>query len=384
MSGRPIRVAQVVGRMMGGGVEATVMNHYRHIDRSRVQFDFIAQTDSTVVPREEIESLGGRVFFVPPYKNPIAYVNACRRLFKDIKPDIVHSNMNAVSMFTLMAAKQAGVKIRIAHSHSTSNPAERGKTLVKNMLRPFSRVYPTHYAACSDYAARWLFGDKLVDSGAVHLIRNAIDLDQFSYSQQARSQKRSELGIQPDQLVVGQVGRLCFQKNQSFSLKVFAELLKRVPDAVLIIVGDGDSRGELEYQTRSLGITNRVRFLGVRADVAELYSLFDVLLFPSTYEGLGMAAIEAQATGLSVIASDHVPNEAGVIPRLMQRLSLDEPPAYWADQIIRVSKRHLKRTGQEIELANVGYDINASAQQLTEWYEKICPVEAPYEMTVVR
>ena len=121
----PIRVAQVVGRMVGGGVEATIMNHYRHIDRSRVQFDFVVQTDSTLVPREEIESLGGRVFAVPSYKNPVAYMRGLERLFRQTHPDIVHSNMNAISVFTLCAAKRAGVPVRIAHSHSTSNPDER-------------------------------------------------------------------------------------------------------------------------------------------------------------------------------------------------------------------------------------------------------------------
>ena len=167
---------------MGGGVEATVMNHYRHIDRSQVQFDFIVQTDSTVVPKDEIESLGGRVFYVPPYSNPVKYVNACRKLFQQIHPRIVHSHMNAVSVFTLMAAKQAGVPVRIAHSHSTSNPNEKAKTLVKYVLRPFSKVYPTHLAACSEYAARWLFGDQVADAKQVHIIHNAIDIDRFTFN----------------------------------------------------------------------------------------------------------------------------------------------------------------------------------------------------------
>ncbi|PLS23808.1 glycosyltransferase, partial [Bifidobacterium imperatoris] len=145
----PIRVAQVVGRMMGGGVEATVMNHYRHVDHDRVQFDFIVQDDSTVVPAEEIESLGGRVFEIPSYKRLPAYMKACERLFRELRPSIVHSHMNSLSVFPLKAAKDADVPVRIAHSHSTSNPREYAKTAMKMVLRPFSRVYPTHYAACS-------------------------------------------------------------------------------------------------------------------------------------------------------------------------------------------------------------------------------------------
>lgn len=135
-----IRVAQVVGRMMGGGVEATVMNHYRHIDRSRIQFDFIVQNDSTVVPEDEIKALGGRVFTIPSYKHLSAYINACEQLFCDLKPTIVHSHMNALSVFPLGAAKRAGVPVRIAHSHSTSNPREYTKTAVKMALRPFATL----------------------------------------------------------------------------------------------------------------------------------------------------------------------------------------------------------------------------------------------------
>lgn len=379
-----IRVAQVVGRMMGGGVEATVMNHYRHIDRERVQFDFYAQSDSTVIPREEIESLGGRVFIIPPYKNPISYMAELERLFSKTKPDIVHSNMNAVSVFTLRAAKRAGVKVRIAHSHSTSNPNERAKTLVKNVLRPFSRVYPTHLAACSEHAAKWLFGAKAVAEGKVRIIRNALDLDNFVFSIQVRNEKRLALGITPNQLVVGQVGRLCFQKNQSFSLRVFEKVLKSHPDAVFVIVGEGDSREELEQLTLSLGLAEHVRFLGVRTDVAELYSMFDVLLFPSAYEGLGMAAIEAQAAGLPVIASDRVPDEAGIVLELMQRLSLDDDPAEWAEAVVAVKQHTTERAERTVELAQAGYDIYQSAKQLANWYKEICSTENNnYEMTVV-
>lgn len=285
-----IRVAQVVGRMMGGGVEATVMNHYRHIDRSQVQFDFIVQTDSTVVPKDEIESLGGRVFYIPPYSNPVKYVNACRKLFQQIRPCIVHSHMNAVSVFTLMAAKQAGVPVRIAHSHSTSNPNEKAKTLVKNVLRPFSKVYPTHLAACSEFAARWLFGDQVVDAKQVHIIHNAIDIDRFTFNPQSRAIKRDELGVGDSQLLIGQVGRICFQKNQTFMIKVFSELLKSNPSAVLAIVGDGDD-SELRKEMHDLRIEHNVKLLGVHNDVADYYSAFDVLAFPSAYEAWGWPAL---------------------------------------------------------------------------------------------
>lgn len=365
----PIRVMHIMGHMMGGGVESTVMNHYRHIDRDRVQFDFVVDSDSTVVPREEIESLGGRVFVVPPYKKLPLYSSACEKLFREQKPDIVHSNINALSVFPLRAAKRAGVPIRIAHSHSTANPGEHTKTLVKNVLKPLSKLYPTHLAACSKYSARWLFGDKAVDEDRVHIIKNAIDLDKFSFNPRTRSRKRAELGVTDRQLVIGQVGRMCFQKNQVFTLNVFAEVLKQRPDAVLVFVGDGPMRADVEAKIDMLGIRSNVRQLGVRNDVNELYQAFDVLMFPSTYEGLGMAAVEAQVSGLSVMASDQVPTQAGIIGRLVSFLSLDDAST-WVAMLVSTAAGG-NRANELDEVRSQGYSIDDSAEEMCAWYEHL-------------
>ena len=367
----PIRVAQVVGRMMGGGVEATVMNHYRHIDRSQVQFDFIVQTDSTMVPKDEIESLGGRVFYVPPYSNPVKYVNACRKLFQQIHPRIVHSHMNAVSVFTLMAAKQAGVPVRIAHSHSTSNPNEKAKTLVKNVLRPFSKVYPTHLAACGDYSARWLFGDQTVDQGKVKIIRNAIELDRFAFDEEARTRLRKEIEASDDIRVIGQVGRFSAQKNQLFSLDVLAELVKKNPRVLLVFLGVGDDMDKVKAKAHDLGLSDHVRFLGMRSDVNEWYSAFDVLLFPSLYEGLPLTAVEAQVSGLPLVVSDKVPKEADLIPSLVRRISLDAGIESWVSAFDAHESDASGRVSHVQEIAKRGYAIHLSAAELVHWYKKL-------------
>ena len=367
----PIRVAQVVGRMMGGGVEATVMNHYRHIDRSQVQFDFIVQTDSTMVPKDEIESLGGRVFYVPPYSNPVKYVNACRKLFQQIHPRIVHSHMNAVSVFTLMAAKQAGVPVRIAHSHSTSNPNEKAKTLVKNVLRPFSKVYPTHLAACGDYSARWLFGDQTVDQGKVKIIRNAIELDRFAFDEEARTRLRKEIEASDDIRVIGQVGRFSAQENQLFSLDVLAELVKKNPRVLLVFLGVGDDMDKVKAKAHDLGLSDHVRFLGMRSDVNEWYSAFDVLLFPSLYEGLPLTAVEAQVSGLPLVVSDKVPKEADLIPSLVRRISLDAGIESWVSAFDAHESDASGRVSHVQEIAKRGYAIHLSAAELVHWYKKL-------------
>ena len=156
----PIRIASVIGRYIGGGVEAVTINYYRNIDKNKVQLDFICDEDSTNIPYEEIEKMGGKVIIIPSYSKPFKYHKALKRVLKEGNYKIIHSNINTLSVFSLFAAKCAGVPVRIAHSHSTTNKKEKKKNLMKQMLRPFSKVFATDYMCCSELAGRWLFGNK--------------------------------------------------------------------------------------------------------------------------------------------------------------------------------------------------------------------------------
>ena len=362
-----------MGKMMGGGVEATVMNYYRHLDHSRVQFDFVVDDNSTVVPEEEIKSLGGRVIIVTKYKNLPAYIRGCKELFTRIKPDIVHSQMNVLSVFPLYAAKYAGISVRIAHSHSTSNPQEHVRDLAKRVLKPFAKIYPTAYAACSRHAATWLFGKKFVDSGNVYIMKNALQVEDFVFNSEIRQQKRAELGVDDSQLVIGQVGRMSSQKNQMFGIDVFAQILKKRPNAVMMFAGDGEIMDEVQAHANELGVADSVRFLGVRDDIADLYKAFDVLAFPSLYEGFGMAAVEAQAADLPVAASTEVPDEAVIIKELIRRIPLSTSIQEWADLLIRLAEDKLTsgRASRQEEITEAGYEITSSAEGLTAWYTSL-------------
>ena len=203
----PVRVAHVMGKMVGGGVEAVVMNYYRHIDRSRVQFDFLVDEDSAFVPREEIGSLGGRVFEVPPYQRPFAYARSLESLFADEGWPIVHSHVNALSVFPLRVAARAGVPVRIAHSHSTAGKGEPVKNALKRLLRTQANRYPTHRLACSRYAGEWLFGE----GAGFDVLYNAIELDRFPFNAEVRAEARADLGLVGDELAVGHVGRFMAQ-----------------------------------------------------------------------------------------------------------------------------------------------------------------------------
>lgn len=293
-SQKPIRVAQIVGKMVGGGVEAVVMNYYRHIDRSKVQFDFLVDEDSTRVPEEEITALGGRVFRIPPYQHPIRYRRELIRLMREQQWPIVHSNINTLSVFPLSAAKKIGVPVRIAHSHSTMGKGEFAKNAMKLVLRPFANVYPTVRFACSHYAGEWLFGK----NADFTVIPNGIELDKFRFDSVIRQEARKELGIAEDTFLIGHVGRFMPQKNQAFLVDVLADVLPGKPNAMIAFVGDGPDMPAVQQHAEELGIVDHILFLGQRSDVNRLYQAFDVFCLPSLYEGLGMVAVEAQVANL--------------------------------------------------------------------------------------
>ena len=357
----PIRVAHVMGKMVGGGVETVVMNYYRHIDRSRVQFDFLVDADSTLVPQSEIERLGGRVFEVPPYQHLIEYQRGLQRLFKQEGWRIVHSHINALSVFPLRAAKKADVPVRIAHSHSTSGKGEHAKNALKAVLKKQANRYPTHRFACSRLAGDWLYG-KGVD---YEVLRNAIDLNDFRPDEGDRFQTRDALGVEDEQLLVGHIGRFMEQKNHVFLLEIFREVLRLRPGAVLALVGEGPLLDVARRKARELGIDGSVRFLGARSDAPSLYRAFDVFCLPSLYEGLPMVGVECQASGTPILASDVVTSEAAMTS-LMDFESLSSSPEVWALHLIDMRGRAFAPA--DIEGLSA-FDINAAAKRLEELYE---------------
>lgn len=288
----PIRIAQIIGKWVGGGVESVVMNYYRNIDKSKIQFDFICDNDSTNIPYEEIESMGGKVILIPPYQKVFKYHKELKRVLKEGNYKIVHSHINTLSVFSLFAAKCAKVPVRIAHSHSTTNKKEKKKNLMKQILRPFAKVFATDYMACTEHAGRWMFGDKKFDKGNVYILNNAIDLDRFKYDKKIRESKRKELNITDDTLVIGHIGRFVSSKNHFFVLDVFKEIYKENKDSILLLAGHGPLMEEIESKVKEFNLENNVKLLGQKDDIETIYQVFDILLLPSLYEGLGMVLIE--------------------------------------------------------------------------------------------
>lgn len=367
----PIRIAQIIGKWVGGGVEAVIMNYYRAMNRGKIQFDFICDEDSTNIPYEEIKSLGGKVILIPPYQKLFKYQRVLKEILREGNYKIVHSHINALSVFPLRIAKKVGVPIRIAHSHSTTNKKEWKKNFFKSILKPFSKVYATNYFCCTEHAGRWLFGNKKFENGEIYILNNAINLEKFIYNEKIRENKRTELKIDKDTIVLGHIGRFVEQKNHKFLINIFNEVHKKNINTKLILVGQGPLKKEIEQQIKQLNIEDYVLMLGQRADVNEIYQAFDIFLFPSLYEGLGMVAIEAQAAGNLCIVSTEIPKVAKVTKK-MKFLDLSAPNQRWVDCILSAIENIGEKSDVSIdEFVNAGYDIKQESIKLEKQYLKL-------------
>lgn len=305
----PKRIAQILGRMDSGGVEAVVMNYYRMLDKDDVQFDFYVDKNSTLPQKQEILSSGGRIFYLPSYSNILKYCLTLGKYFRENDYMIVHSHLSTMSVFALFVAWVEGVPIRIAHSHSTANWYEFKKSLLKYILRPFSKVFATDYFACGEIAGRWLFSNKTFEQGKVFIMENIIDYNKFSFSTENRVALLKEFNIESE-LVIGHIGRFCEQKNQLYLLDIFQKILENVPTAKLILVGDGDKyKSKVIQKAKELNLLENIIFTGVRNDVERFYSVFDIFLLPSLYEGMPVVAVESMANQLPMIISDKVTSE---------------------------------------------------------------------------
>ena len=367
-SNKPVRVAQIIGKWVGGGVEAVVMNYYRNIDRNKIQFDFICDEDSTNIPYEEISKLGGRVILVPPYQKMIKYHKKLKNILKNGKYTIVHSHINTLSVFSLFAAKCAGVPVRIAHSHSTTDKKEWKKNLIKLILRPFSKRYATHYFCCSELAGRWLFGNSEYNNGNVFLLNNAIDLEKFKYNPKIRELKRKNMGINEDTLIVGHIGRFVEQKNHLYLIDIFYQVHKLIPNSILILAGQGPLERNVKEKVHILELDDCVRFLGQVTAPNELYQAMDVFVLPSLYEGLPVVGVEAQAAGLFCFFSDNMTKETKILP-CTKFVSLSESALNWATIIVD-SYNEQQRIDAEKYFSKKGYNIKKEAVKLEEFYMK--------------
>ena len=344
------------------------MNYYRHIDRTKIQFDFLCDEDSTDIPYDEIESLGGKVILIPPYQKVFKYQKAVKKILKDGNYKIVHSHINTLSVFPLRAAKKAGVPIRIAHSHATTNKIEIKRNAIKVVLRPLNKIFATNYACCSEHAGRWMFGNDFYDKDFVKIINNAIDTNKFIFNDEIRKKYRNSLGIKDNQTVIGCVGRMVKTKNHIFLLDVFDKVCDK-EDAFLVLIGKGPLENEIRNIANKLKKSERIFFLGQKEDVSSWYQAFDILVLPSLYEGFGMTLLEAQASNLPCLTSTNVPKEVKIIEKC-EFLPLKDGSKVWADNVIQLIKNSKRKTNGNL-ISLMKFDIRNEALDLEKWYFKL-------------
>lgn len=354
------RVLQVVTDMNLGGIESLIMNYYRRMDRSRVQFDFLMHRSEPSYFDEEIRALGGRIYRLPPIhpKTFVAYRRELTRFFKTHSYRVVHAHNNAYSMFVLREAQRNGVPVRIASSHCAFPKLGLVQQITYDYCRGRINRYCTQRFACSTPAGQWLYSGADFD-----ILTNAIDGERFRFSAGTRAAYRSQLGLE-EAFVIGHVGRLVSPKNHTFLLDVFAQILEREPRARLMLVGDGELRAELEQKAARLLPEGTVRFLGARGDIPQLLQAADVFAFPSHFEGMPVTMVEAQAAGLPCVKSDTVTDEC-IVTDLVKSLPIDDPKP-WAEAILAL--KDTRRSDRLGDIQASGYDITAAAEKLTRFY----------------
>lgn len=369
MNKKILRVVHIIGKVEMGGVQAVVMNYYRNIDKTKVQFDFIIDGYNETPIDKEIEGMGGKAYKIEPYeKNVFKNMLQCYKIFKTNKYTIVHCHLNTLSVFPLFVAWICKIKIRICHNHSTAAKGEGKKNLIKYILLPFSKLFATHYCACSELSGKWIFGNKFYNKGKVKLIKNAIDINKYSYNKSVRDKKREQMNLN-NKFVIGHVGRFAFSKNHNFLIDIFNEAYKINNNLILILVGDGQLKNQIQYKVKKLGLKDNILFLGNRFDVPELMQAMDLFLLPSFYEGLPVVGVEAQAAGLKCIFSDSITYETKITD-LVEFISLNKSSKYWANQIIKYSNGY-NRENTDIQIKKAGYEIKIAAHNLLLWYKKL-------------
>ena len=356
------RLLCIVSVMNAGGAETFLMKMLRRIDREAYMMDFCVNAEENFY-REEIESLGGRIHVIPAKsKHPIGSFLALKRLVRREGYDyVIRVNEHSLSTLDLLAAKCGGAKHLIMRSSNASSPSRLSRILHK-MFFFLPRMVPTVKIAPSTLAAEYTFGKGCVRKGKASLLCNGVDLSVYRYDETARTAIREELSLE-GKTVVGHVGRFSEQKNHLFLLRVFSEIRKNRPDAVLLLVGKGEKEAEIRLEAERLGIADAVMMVGVRSDVPRVLSAMDVFVFPSLYEGMPNTVIEAQSTGLPCVISDTITPEANVTGLVTYR-SLQDSPAEWAENAL--SALSAPRLQTEEIMREAGYDSDGVAKRFTE------------------
>lgn len=367
-NGKPIRVLHVVGAMNRAGTETMLMNIYRNMDPDKVIFDFISYSELDADYDEEIKQLGGKVI-------KLKKTQSLKQLYQAIRKhgpyDVVHAHTLFHCGIANMAAFMAGIKIRIAHAHTTADDdlGVLRKSYIR-LMRFMINLFSTHLLACSKGAGKYLFGNENLILEKYTYFPNAIDYSIYLKEPKAAVTKfKVQAGI-GNSIVIGHIGRFIDAKNHLFLLKIMKSIIKRDPTIKLLLVGDGDLRQQIEIAAKKESISDNIKFVGIRNDISIMLHSMDIFVFPSKYEGLGLVLLEAQASGLPCIVSEAIQPEANLEIGLVSRLSLADGPEIWADKVIEQASKKEKNQNKVIDSFEAkGYSLTLGILKLMNIYK---------------
>lgn len=364
-----IRIIHFVSSVnINSGVMSVLMNYYRNVDKSKIQFDFVyfTENDTQNYKNEILSMCGGGCYLVAaPNHNPLGFEKDIHRLYKEHYGEYyaVHLHDTFLPFFLLDCKRKIGAKKLIVHAHLTSYGDVMSKSFRNYLLSLPKYLIADRFWACSHEAGYTLAGKKTFERKG-KILNNAIRLSDFTFSQQIRDYYREMIDISDD-FVVGHVGHFSQQKNHVFLIEVFRKVLNDMPNAKLVLIGEGLERANIEKQCKELGIDDAVHFLGIRNDVNKILNAFDVFCFPSLYEGLPVSLLEAQAIGIPCIYADTITSEVNILKAQNKILSLNDSYEQWSDAIISAVKKY---EDPQQELRTAGFDIQIEADKIVDYY----------------
>ena len=360
------RVLHVLGSLNRGGIETWLMHVLRN-DAGAWSTEFLLHRDGEGAYDREARALGAIVRIGPSPRNPAMYMRSLQNMLRAHGPyDVVHSHVHFYSGVVLRAAALAGVPVRVAQSHTTEPPQTRAYGA---LMRLWIQRYATHCLGISAAAAEVLFGTRWSVDPRVRLHEPAVDFRPFAMLPSRDTAKRA-LGLRPDRIVVGHVGRFARPKNHEFLVSVFAELRRLGVDAHLLLVGCGPLEADVRARVAAYGLSDDCTFAGAHNDIMRYYAAFDLFVFPSLWEGFSLVALETQAAGVPMLASLAVPAEASVVPGLLYYRALDEGPAAWASmarEILNFSTQRDRHWSAAL-MARSRFSIERSVRELAQVY----------------
>lgn len=363
-----VRVAVVVGKFNSGGKKSLVMEYFRHIDRSKFQFDFICDADSVALPADEIQALGGRVFIIPPYQKIFSNMFAMYKICRKNNYKIMHAYNSTMNIFPMFVAWLSGIPVRISESISMAHKGE-WKTVLKIILKPMSKWFANCYMACGSDCGRWQFGEKTFCAGKVDVFKSVIDTGKNDYDAELRVKTRNSYGWE-NKVVVGHIARFTEQKNSVRVIEVFAAIAKKENNAIMCLIGDGPLRNAMFKRAEELGISDKIVYLGRREDIQQFYNAMDGFILPSLYEGLPIVGLEAMCSGLPVIFSSEITKEL-CVPNLSYFVELSQSNSKWANIVLLAIKRNWhNRSSHKENLKKMGFDVVYETERLEDYYSE--------------